>query len=451
MLPKQLVLDAMMNKTTERTPWVPFVGCHSAFLLGVSAKDYFNNADLIVKGAKKAFDLYRPDGLPVLFDLQVEAEAMGCGVDYKPGNPPAVVTHPLEMGKTLTDLKIPTEKDGRYPIVLDAMRRLCADLGPTIAMYGLVTGPFTLALHLRGADIFYDMADDPDQVKQLMKLCEDVCVATSRMYIEAGCDIVAIVDPMVSQISPRDFEEFCTPASQAIFKAIHDAGKLGSFFVCGNAKRNIEKMAQCGCDNISFDENIPLEYVKEVASKYGVSVGGNMRLTVCMLFGTPMDNIEEARNCIAKGGNTGYILSPGCDMPFSTPVENVQAVAAVVFGEDASFIGHAGGLDGIEVTIPDYASENQVILDIITLDSESCAPCQYTMEAIYTAVEPLGDAVRVIEHKVKEKKEVVFMLKMGASYIPTIIIDGVIEYVSLIPSPQELRMKVEEKIAKKRG
>ena len=31
---------------------------------------------------------------------------------------------------------------------------------------------------------------------------------------------------------------------------------------------------------------------------------------------------------------------------------------------------------------PDYGKADKVIVDIITLDSESCAPCQYMVEAV---------------------------------------------------------------------
>ncbi len=101
---KQLVLDAIYNRETERAPWVPFVGCHAAALTGVSAEEYFKSSENIIDGVFKAYEQYRPDGIPVLFDLQVEAEAMGCELKYAADNPPSVVTHPLEQGVNLEDM-----------------------------------------------------------------------------------------------------------------------------------------------------------------------------------------------------------------------------------------------------------------------------------------------------------------------------------------------------------
>lgn len=435
---KKLVLDAIKYKEVERTPWVPFVGCHAASLIGVDCEAYFKSADHIVDGVIKAFELYQPDGLPALFDLQVEAEAMGCRLAYAKDNPPAVASHILEEGRKLSELQIPNEQDGRFPLVLEATRRIVKELGDKIAIYGLITGPFTLALHLKGTDIFYDMLDEPEEVEELMEFCKKVCINTARMYIEAGVDIIAVVDPMTSQISPDNFEEFVAPYVIPVFDYVREQGKASSFFVCGNAKRNIEQMCKTKPDNISIDENIPLEYVVETCKPYNVSVGGNIKLTLTMLFGSRMDNVNDAKNCMQIGGRKGYILSPGCDMPYATPAENVKAITSTVHGNVTEIFDGEDVMAGVDYILPDYASEKQVIVDCITLDSVSCAACQYTMEAVLSAAATLGDKIKVIEHKIKEKEGVACMMKLGATNVPTIIVDGVIKYVSILPDNAEL-------------
>lgn len=315
-----------------------------------------------------------------------------------------------------------------------------------MAVYGLITGPFTLALHLMGTDIFYEMMDEPENVYKLMEFCEKVCINTAKMYIDAGVDIVAVVDPMVSQISPDNFEEFVSPYIEPIFSYIKSRDRLSSYFVCGNATRNIEPMCKCKPDGISIDENVDLAYAKDICTKYGVALGGNIKLTVTMLFGTPTDNINDAKNCMQIGGTKGFILSPGCDMPFDTPVDNVKAVASTVYGEVSEFLGEEGSLSDVNIQLPDYPNEPKVILDVITLDSASCAPCQYMVEAVKAATEGLEDKVQWKEYKIKEKESVVRMIKLGVKNIPTVCIDGKIKYVSLIPSVEELRNSITEAI-----
>jgi len=446
---RQLVLDALKNKETQRTPWVPFVGCHAASLIGVTAEDFFKSKDNIVNGVCAAYEKYRPDGLPVLFDLQLEAEAMGCRLKYAPTNPPSVATHPLEDGKNLSEMSVPTLNDGRFPLVFEAAKEIQEKLGDKIALYGLITGPFTLALHLMGTEIFYLMADEPGDVLALMDFCERVCEFTAGMYIDAGIDIIALVDPMTSQISPQSFLTFVTPYATRVFEYIRRRGALSSFFVCGDATRNVENMCLCGPDNISIDENIPLDYVKEIGVKHGVSVGGNVKLTVTMLFGSPTDNINDAQNCMAIGGNRGYILSPGCDMPFATPHENVLAISALIQGEVSDYMSSGSALDGVAYELPDYPNERQVIVDVITLDSASCAPCQYMMEAVSQACAPYGEKVRYVEHKIKDKESVVCMIKLGVKNIPTIVIDGEIKYISIIPEVEVLKLDIQAAVDKK--
>ncbi len=445
---KELVLAAIKNQETPRAPWVPFVGCHAAKLIGVNAEEFFKSSEHITKAVSLAVEKYRADGIPALFDLQIEAEAMGCRLQWATHNPPSVISHPLAEGKTLADLKIPTEKDGRFPIVLDACRKICETVGKDKAVYGLITGPFTLALHLLGTDIFYNMIDEPEETYKLLDFCAEVGIQTAKMYLDAGVDIIAIVDPMTSQISSDNFEEFVLPYCKKIYDYVRSRNKLVTLFVCGNAKNNIEVMCKSGPDGLSIDENIPLDYVRDVCRKYNISFGGNIKLTLTMLFGSVADNINDAMNCLAIGGTKGFVLSPGCDMPFDVPVENAEAVAAVVHGEVADLMESVSPLSGIEVSLPDYSDQSTVYIDVITLDSESCAPCQYMMEAVRTAASDLKN-LSIKEYKVKEKESVAVMLKLGVSNIPTICVDGEIKFISIIPDHDTLKASFVDGLKKK--
>ena len=145
----ELIKKAMRLEEVERIPWVPFVGAHAGALLGQTATAYLSSADNLVKGVNKAIELYNPDGIPVAFDLQIEAEALGCKLAWADDNPPAVVSHPLKEGKTIEDLKVPCSCQGRISMVMEATQKL-REQHPDLALYGLITGPFTLALHLLG-------------------------------------------------------------------------------------------------------------------------------------------------------------------------------------------------------------------------------------------------------------------------------------------------------------
>lgn len=447
----ELIREAISLKETERAPWVPFVGVHGGFLVGADAETYLKSAELMTRGISKAVELYQPDGIPVVFDLQLEAEILGCQLRWSDTNPPAVISHPLSEGKKLGDLSLPKPEEGRIPVVLQTTRNVRAKFSE-LAIYGLITGPFTLALHLLGTDIFMKLYEAPGEVAEVMDFCTRVGLKMSEYLIDAGCDVIAVVDPMTSQIDPDTFEQFVSPYATRIFSFIREREKLSSFFVCGHAQQNIEVMCHCRPDNISIDENIPLDFVKEVALREGISFGGNLKLTVVLLMGSEDDARQDALSCLDLGGNRGFILAPGCDLPMETPPSNVQAVAGLVHDPYQREIARALDSNGNRLEIfnmKDYGQSDKVIVDIITLDSESCAPCQYMVEAVKKIALHFEGVVEWREHAIKRMEAVTFMSSLMVKNIPTICIDGKIAFVSKIPPQNLLIQAIQKRINEK--
>ena len=448
---RELVKAAIRGEKVERTPWVPFTGCHAGALIGVKAGEFLRSPDLVVQGLEAAIKRYRPDGLPVMFDLQIEAEILGCRLVWADENPPAVASHPLAEGVRLAELRAPRAAEGRIPVALEACRRLRA-ARPELALYGLITGPFTLAMHLLGTDIFMKMFDAPDEVKRLMEFCRQTCQAMAGYYMDAGCDVIAVVDPMTSQIGPEQFNEFVTPFVAPVFDAIRANNCLGSFFVCGQAQQNVEAMCACRPDNVSVDENIPLDFVRDVCRARQVSFGGNLQLTVVLLLGTPEESQRNALACLEIGGNQGFVLAPGCDLPYATPPANLEAVAEIV--HDAyrrEVLRTMARTEKVRQTLNmrEYGQTDKVIVDIITLDSEACAPCQYMVEAVRSVAPHFEGIVEWREHKIKHKESLVFMTSLMVKNIPTICIDGHIAFVSRIPRREELVAAIQARINEK--
>ncbi len=449
---KERVLKAISCQQVDRIPWVPFVGVHGASLIDMTANDYLKSSEAIVKGVNKAVELYEPDGIPVVFDLQIEAEILGCELKWAKDNPPAVVSHPLSNGIELNSLIVPKADMSRLKVSLDATKKLRKQ-HPDIALYGLITGPFTLALHLLGTDLFMKMFDNPEYIFQLMEFCRDVNIAVSKYYIEAGCDIVAIVDPMTSQIGPEEFSSFITPYVKAVFESIRKEGAKSSFFVCGHAQQNISAMCDCKPDNVSIDENIPLDFVRDECLKRNISYGGNLQLTSVLLLGNELDSQKDAIRCIDTcNDHGGFLLAPGCDLPFATPPENLKAISEIIIDQYKLDVARNIPQDSCELPVFDmsqYGQSDKVIVDIITLDSEACAPCQYMVDAVRKVLPEFNGIVEMQEHKIKYKESIQFMTSLMVRNIPTICIDGQITFVSRIPPHDELAKAIQKRINEK--
>ncbi len=448
---KERVLAAILNQEVDRVPWVPFVGVHGAFLTELPADEYLKSESHMVHGVDQAIKTYLPDGIPVCFDLQIEAEALGCELVWSPDNPPAVSSHPLAGGQRLHELPAFSKDAGRIKIVLGAAARI-RKAHPDTALYGLITGPFTLALHLLGTDIFMKMFEDPEYTHQLLNYTASIAKKMADWYLEAGCDIIAVVDPMTSQIGPDQFEQFIHEPVSEVFKQVKDQKGLSSFFVCGQAQQNIEVMCKTGPNNVSIDENIPLAFVRDTCKKYGISFGGNLQLTLVLLMGNPTECQQHALETLETAGNTGFLLAPGCDLPMRTPVANVKAISDLVqdpYQQEVIRTIESKPGEMPRLNLAAYGQTDKVIVDIITLDSESCAPCQYMVEAVKAIAPHFEDLVEWREHSIKNLEGVTFMSSLLVKNIPTICIDGQITFVSQIPPKQELINAVQKRINEK--
>ncbi len=444
---RDLLLATLRHERTPAVPWLPFAGVHAGKLKGYTGEEILKDADKLLESLLAVNQTYDPDGQPVVFDLQIEAEILGCDLVWVDKGPPTVASHPLA-----TDMHVPTKlpdaADGRLPLILDTMQRLKAEVGTHTALYGLITGPFTLASHLRGTEIFMDMFDHPDFLSALLDFSRDVAKQMAALYIEAGMDVIAVVDPLVSQISPRHFKKLLSVPFTEVFAFIREQGAYSSFFVCGDATKNIEVMCHTGPDSISVDENIDLVAAKRITDAHNITMGGNIPLTTRMLLGSQQDNMKFVTDLLAQIDPHNFILAPGCDMPYDVPVENVVGVLQAVRDPEATRAMltnyHAEELDLASVALPDYAHLGKPLVEVFTLDSDTCAACGYMRDAAIRATEELKGQVDMVEYKFTEKENVARVMKMGVKNLPSIYINGELAYSSLIPSNRELIQAIEK-------
>ena len=79
---KQMLIDATRGEETEMAPWLPYAGVHCASLIQQPADRFLRDPALLAEGVVHAARLYHADGIPLLFDLSLEAESVGCEVAY---------------------------------------------------------------------------------------------------------------------------------------------------------------------------------------------------------------------------------------------------------------------------------------------------------------------------------------------------------------------------------
>ena len=309
---KQLLIDAYRGKMTPSPPWVPYSGVHSAFLIDQPAETFLQDPKLMAKGVVAAARRYKADGIPLLFDLSVEASALGCELKWWPDNVPSVISHPCADG-TLSEagIKLPNKKSGRWPVIFEAAKIIKPQLDQLdCAMMGLLCGPLTLASHLAGVRIFTDIYKNKEFALAVCKFAGEVAAISAQFYAEMGCEIICIVDPVASQIKAQTFREYVAPNVEKAVQVIHAAGCTSSFFICGNSNRVLEEVCKLGTHGFAVDEQMNLNFVRDLARKYKKGFGGNLKLTLALSLGL-ISPREDAIVNLAAGGNIGYTFSTG--------------------------------------------------------------------------------------------------------------------------------------------
>ncbi len=447
---KELIAQAMSHKTPSEVPWVPFAGVHAGFLKGYKADEVLQDGTKLLDALLEVNEKYMPDGQPVCFDLQLEAEILGCKLYWAEDSPPSVMSHPLQESDDIPDRLI-GQDEGRLPLVLETARKLKDQVGEHTAIYGLLCGPFTLASHLRGSNIFMDMALRPDYVKALVAYCNRIAIRMADLYIAAGCDVIAPVDPLISQISPKHFDLFCAEGYSEMFKHIREKGRFSSFFVCGNAIKNIEVMCKTDPDCISVDENLDMVSAKQITDRYDITIAGNIPLTTIMLYGNQQDNMKFVVDLMDKfDDKRNLIVSPGCDMPYNVPVANgIAATQAVHDPKTARNLvanyQNVSITEGIDVDLPDYEKLDRPLVELFSLDPVACAACTYMLAALEGAKKVMDPSEADWgDYRYNKLEDIARMQKVGVKNLPSIYINGKLVYDSIIPSVDELVKRIRE-------
>jgi uroporphyrinogen decarboxylase len=329
---KQLFLDALHCKPTARAPWFPYACINCAFHIGESAEKYLKDPKLIAKGLVATAKRYRADAIPLLFDLSVEANAIGCDLRWWADNVPSVTTHPCSSLQTPKDLgfKIQEKDSGRWPIIFEAASLAKPGLDELdCCMVGLHAGPLTLASHLAGVRIFTDMYKNKDFAHNILGFASETIKRSAEFYVELGCEAIGIVDPVASQVRPEVFEEFVKPYVQLAKNVIHNAGRSSLFLICGDCTKVLKNVCTIGTHAFAIDEQLNLNMVRDMALEHGLGFGGRLKLTLALSLGLLSPREDTIAN-LAAGSTRGYFLAPGCDIPYDVSTESIDQVLGAI-------------------------------------------------------------------------------------------------------------------------
>jgi MtaA/CmuA family methyltransferase len=328
---RDATLAVLRGERIERLPvfgGLPSLTASGLQAAGVRFSEAHTDALKMAAAAASTFELFGFEAAIVPFDLCVEAEALGCGVDFQTDvdiflSP--VVSRPL-VNADQVQLALENSLDsllraGRIPLVADAISRLKAGVGREVAIGAWVPGPFTLAWQLFGADGWLSNLEDNARAAQLLELLAGFLARVAVCYHTAGADYVTVHEMGgSSQVTgPGRFRALVRPALERMLAAMEMCKVLS---VCGDTNVIVRDLAACGVDALNVDDRNDLAQTRRLLGRSAVLLG-NLDPVGVLSHGTPA-RIAQAVMGIAQAGANA--IWPGCDLYPEIPDENMHAL-----------------------------------------------------------------------------------------------------------------------------
>jgi uroporphyrinogen decarboxylase len=310
----------------DRVPTYMFTGSCNAQLVGASIGELLEKGKVFAKAQAAAYERYKPDIMLMMWDLNLEGQAMGNELRF-PTDSMTVVTKAAigdDKGK-LSSLDVPDpHKDGRLPEYIDA----CVETKKVVTtspVSGVIAGPWTIAMEIRGAsNLMVDSLKDPDYVHEVMALCTQTSIRFTEALSEIGVGIGYSEAPASCDlISPDMYRKFVFPYHKQIVDHFK-ANKIGvGLHVCGNANGILEDLVKAGVSNLSVDSGTDLALAAEAARGKAVLIGNVPTNT---FLADSKDVMKAAvQECLEKAPkDSGYILASGCEVPAIAPPEKID-------------------------------------------------------------------------------------------------------------------------------
>ncbi len=314
-------LKGLMENCSGR-PVIPLLGSPGARLTDTSLKQNAFNPVLHAGSMQAIADRFEPDAVLLMMDLSLEAGALGLSVQYPLYQAPTVQDHPVKEWKDLEGLgRVDILDDVRIQGYIKALELL--GKGSSLPKGVYVSGPFTLAGLLMGtSELAMATITEPDFVHGIVEFCKGVCLRYAKTLEAAGADIIIVLEPTATLLSPESFRTFCRDYIQDVISALSPISVL---HVCGAASHLIKEMAATEADGLSLDASVDLcQAAREVPSE--VVVIGNIDPVRVIAQESPEGVSKATRELLDKmRPHQNFILSTGCDIPYEAPFRNIDA------------------------------------------------------------------------------------------------------------------------------
>jgi len=252
------------------------------------------------------------------------------------GNIPRAVSRPLPATReAFRGLRIPDpEREGRLPVLLQALRLLRERWGDSILLCGRAPAPFSclcLACGMEAA--FLLLHDDPGLAREAIRRFTEQQAAVAHAQVRSGAHAIWVGDcPASSRFIAQDhYLEHALEPARELVEAVRADGAISIYFAAENSLERLDAMAGVGADILGLGESVELEEAQR--RLHPRCVMGNIDPLALLCRGTPEavgSRVRQIRERVSPRG--GHLFNTAEGIPRDAPEENVRAMIRAIHG-----------------------------------------------------------------------------------------------------------------------
>lgn len=318
---KQLVLDALNNKPTERVPVGFWFHYTKNEMLPVSENPEMRKQNL--DGHKKFVQEFKPDFVKLMSD----------GYFFEPKT--AKFLHNVKSAKELYELKPVSKDDSWISEQVSLVKELTSSFGNEVLTFYNIFAPATaFKWSVESADkkLAQFIKEDKYAVLYALSVIAKNTQAVAEAVISEGkadgiyLSVQTIQDAFVG---PDLYAEVISPSELSVLNAAIGAGGKNILHVCGyeGARNNLSLFKNYPANAVNFAsvvEGVSLAEAKKIFGGKTI-IGGFANTTDGILFSGTKEEIQaETKRILKDSGRTGIILGADCTIPRSTDLQHLE-------------------------------------------------------------------------------------------------------------------------------
>jgi len=327
------VRRAVRGERPRRMPFFALSEEMDVRVAGEVYERYCTDSSVIEKVQSLAVERFGYDWTWLQIDDCIIYEILGVGVVGE-GNILRATKDYLPATRTTLN-RLPTvdvRRDGRCPVLLDAIKRMKDRYGESLVVVGRTEAPFTSVTLTYGMEptsmLIYE---DPDLLRDTMRYFVDLQIEFGNAQFEAGADILWYGDCNASGhlVSLKTYQDLALEPMKEVVKGYRGRG-LTILHASEENPRYVDLMARSGVEILSVGPGADLAACHDVIAGRCALIG-NVDPIGQLMRGTPASvsaHVENIlRNVSVRGG---HLINSGEMVPRDTPEDNMMAFGETV-------------------------------------------------------------------------------------------------------------------------